>query len=281
MRKMTIVGGSNWDQFYPVHSVPQAGESTHTRSASWENPGGELATAATIAALGHPVSLISTLGDDEAGHKIREAAQRPFLDAHFITVPYPTRKVIIQVIPSGERAITIEKLPSDKELFKLTREHKQVLARTDYCWLSFIDDPELRITISRLVCGECGIPIRQLSEAVYYEEKYTLVIGSETEGMPVEEALLNVGCRFCVVTQGAAGGLYWQPQQGWKNYIAELVSNPIDLTGCGDSFRAGILYALAQSRPVKEGIVLGAWLGARCAERLGNYPPLSLSPPFL
>jgi adenosine kinase len=64
-----------------------------------------------------------------------------------------------------------------------------------------------------------------------------------------------------IMTQGAAGATIIIGGQR-RSQAAVAVSTPVDPTGCGDAFRAGLLYALSKGhsleKAVSHGIVLGA-----------------------
>jgi adenosine kinase len=76
-----------------------------------------------------------------------------------------------------------------------------------------------------------------------------------------------------VVTRGAQGvSIYEAGKQ--TDLPAAPILNAVDPTGCGDAFRAGLLYGLAQGRSWTESAQIGAVLGAIKIEHHGpqNHP---------
>lgn len=48
-------------------------------------------------------------------------------------------------------------------------------------------------------------------------------------------------------------------------------ANPVDTTGCGDAFRAGLLYGLYRGYSIEEALSVASWAGARTSETLGSH----------
>jgi ribokinase len=78
--------------------------------------------------------------------------------------------------------------------------------------------------------------------------------------------------RLLVLTEGARGGSYstsegasgrWDP--------APLPAPELDTYGCGDSFAAGLTFALAAELELEQALWLAARCGAACACGRGPY----------
>ena len=64
-----------------------------------------------------------------------------------------------------------------------------------------------------------------------------------------------------IVTRGAEGSIVWQ--KGTEQTIAPVPAAAVkDPTGCGDAYRAGLLLALAEGKPLLQGAQLGSVLGS-------------------
>lgn len=50
---------------------------------------------------------------------------------------------------------------------------------------------------------------------------------------------------------------------------------PVDTTGAGDVFRAGLIYGLLHGRPLPESVAFGAAAGALKITRLGGEGPIA------
>jgi adenosine kinase len=82
-------------------------------------------------------------------------------------------------------------------------------------------------------------------------------LGSSLEALSCSHAQL----RAIIVTLGAQGCDVWV--QGKRTHIAGLVAEAvIDPTGCGDAFRAALLYGLERDWPLEQCVALGNQVGA-------------------
>src|SRR5438045_8572512 len=73
--RTAVVGHVEWIRFARVNAVPKAGEIV-TASETWEEPGGAGAVASVqMLKLAGKATLYTALGDDELGHRAKEALE--------------------------------------------------------------------------------------------------------------------------------------------------------------------------------------------------------------
>jgi len=110
--------------------------------------------------------------------------------------------------------------------------------------------------------------------AVYVVNDYEWQVTLERTGLSEDEIAKRVGA--IVVTKGGEGSWLRKGALDCPSAMSdEVCSVPavkptqiVDPTGCGDSYRAGLLYALVAGRPLEEGARIGGLLGAlKIAER--------------
>ena len=91
------------------------------------------------------------------------------------------------------------------------------------------------------------------------------------------ESLSNSNLRAIVVTLGAQGCDLWQ--QGQCTRVPGVrVDAVVDPTGCGDAFRAALLYGIEQAWPLERCVALGNRIGAiKLASRGGQNHPVDLA----
>ena len=79
-----------------------------------------------------------------------------------------------------------------------------------------------------------------------------------------------------IVTLGAEGCDLWQ-QGECVRVPGHRVDNVVDPTGCGDAFRAALLYGIEQGWPLERSVALGNRIGAtKVAYRGGQNHPVNL-----
>jgi ribokinase len=77
---------------------------------------------------------------------------------------------------------------------------------------------------------------------------------------------------LAVWTEGKAGGSYLTADGRAGRFDAAPVPGPVvDAYGCGDSFAAGLTFALGEERSVKEALAFAARCGAACLTGRGPY----------
>jgi adenosine kinase len=112
-----------------------------------------------------------------------------------------------------------------------------------------------------------GLPLfdaRELVEliegaALFVVNDYEWAMALERTGLGEDEIAERVGA-LCV-TQGERGS--WLREDERRVRIpAVKAERVVDPTGCGDAFRAGVLYALARGLPLETGARLGSLLGS-------------------
>ncbi|NLZ41475.1 MAG: carbohydrate kinase family protein, partial [Comamonadaceae bacterium] len=83
----------------------------------------------------------------------------------------------------------------------------------------------------------------------------------ERTGESLQEMSRRPNLRGVVVTLGADGCALWV--QGERSHVAGVAAaRVVDPTGCGDAFRAGLLYGLERGWPLPRCLALGNRLGA-------------------
>ncbi|MGE9292747.1 MAG: PfkB family carbohydrate kinase [Puniceicoccales bacterium] len=106
--------------------------------------------------------------------------------------------------------------------------------------------------------------IRRTSLMLLNDEEAALLTGYE-DPRQAGRALLELGPRFAVVKLGSRGSLGFSQGKDW-HVPAELVDNPVDPTGAGDSYAGALMATLAQCpHPDSEALLEAMQVGARTA----------------
>src|SRR2546427_10308169 len=99
--RAAVVGHVEWVEFLRVPHVPAAGEIVHVEER-WDEPGGGGTNAAVqLAKLTGECLFFTALGDDEVGHRARDALEALGLEVRTTFRPEPARRAITHVDAMG------------------------------------------------------------------------------------------------------------------------------------------------------------------------------------
>jgi len=263
--RVAVVGHVEWVEFARVEVIPRAGEIVHALE-TWEEPAGGGAVAAVqLARLAGSCSLFTALGADELGRRSRAELTRYGVEARAIPEAEPTRRAFTFVDGTGERTITVlgEKLrPRGGD----SRLPWQELAGLDAVY--FVSGDAESLHHARLA-GVLVASARELATVREAGVELDALVGSgEDEGEVYRPGDLDPAPRVVVTTSGGLGG--WV-QPGGPFRPAPLPGPIVDAYGCGDSFAAGLTFALARGDGVEEAVSLAARCGAAVMTGRGPY----------
>jgi ribokinase len=278
--RVGVVGHVEWIEFARVPEMPAPGAIVHA-SEVWEEPGGGGAVAAVqLAKLAGGGLFVTALGDDVLGHHAATTiAALPVGSAGRLRVaaawqPVPQRRGCVHVDARGERTITVigerlgpqgdDDLPWDE------------LAGCDAVYVTAGDVTAVRRAREAKVLVGTARALPALAEAGVALDALVASANDVAEtyapgDLPVEPALV-------VRTAGADGGT-WETSDGARGeWTATTLPGPVeDAYGCGDSFAAGLTYALGAGMPPGEAVQLAAGCGAACLTGRGPYAGQLLS----
>jgi ribokinase len=266
--RVAVVGHVEWVEFARVEHIPVSGEIVHAVDA-WEEPAGGGAVAAVqLLKLAGSVVFYTAFGDDVLGRRARCELEAMGVRVEAALRSEPQRRALTHIDRSGERTITVigermvpnrsDPLPWDE------------LAGCDAVYFSG-GDPEAARAARRarvLVATPRGLE----TIAVGGVELDALVGSATDPGERYRRGDLQPPPRVVVRTAGGAGGTYERREGSRGSYPAAPAPGPVvDTYGCGDSFAAGLTYALGAGRCLDEALALAARCGAACLTGRGAY----------
>ena len=263
-----MVGHVEWIEFAHVERVPRAGDIVHATDP-WEEPGGGGAVSAVqLARLSGDCTFFTALGDDERGAWSRRRLTDLGVRLEVATREEPTRRGVVFVDANGERTITtlgrrLEPTTSDR-----------------LPWNELEGVGAVYFT-----AGNAGAlrEARRANVLVATSRVSDLLVGADVHldavvgsGNDPSEAFdpdaLTHPPDLVVRTDGVRGGRFETPdgRSGWYEPAARP-GPVVDTYGAGDSFAAGLTFALGSGLGVEEALALAARCGAWCASGKGPY----------
>jgi ribokinase len=259
------VGHVEWCEFLRVEELPRAGEIVHVLER-WEEPGGGGGVAAVeLTRLAGSATLFTALGDDELGRKARTGLEALGVTVRSAPTDEPQRRAIVHVDENGERTITVigRKVVPRLDAPALPWHE---LEGADAVYFVSGDAGALRAARRARVLVASPRVLETLQEAGV---ELDAVVGSgEDDGERYRPGDLDPPPRLVVATAGPLGG--WSQPGG--PYRAVPPPGPIeDAYGAGDSFAAGLAFALAEGLEPEEALAFAAERGAEALTRRGAH----------
>ena len=266
--RTAVVGHLEWIEFGHLERVPRAGDIVHATDA-WEEPGGGGAVAAVqLARLAGDCTFFTALGDDERGAWSRRRLDELGVRVEAAIRDEPTRRAVVFVDANGERTITtlgrrLEPTPADDLPW-------DELGGVDAVYFTAGDADALRRARGAKVLVATSRVSDLLVEADLHLDA---VVGSGNDPSEAFDAgRLTHPPGLVVRTDGVRGGRYETSDGSSGTYDPVAPPGPIvDTYGAGDSFAAGLTFALGGGLGVEEALAVAARCGAWCASGRGPY----------
>jgi ribokinase len=249
--------------------------------------------AVGCARLGARVDFIAKIGKDTFGDMALGLYRQEGIDTAYIerTSDAPTGVGFIVVeADTGHNAIVID--PGANELLG-TREISaaESILKSASVVLTQLETPvqaaECALGVARSVGATTILnpaPVRELPDSVLRlvdvltpnETEARILAGrspdTHVEPQVVARELMGRGVKQIVMTLGEKGALLFSASAG-KHFSAIKV-RPVDTTGAGDAFNAGLAVALAQGDRIEQAIQFAMITGAMAVTKEGVIPSL-------
>ena len=273
--RAAVVGHVEWVRFAAVERLPEQGEIIES-SASWEEPaGGGAVAAGQLRNLAGDVDFFVAVGNDDLGRQAREGLVELGFCLHAATRDQPQRRAFTFVDSSGERTITVmgEKLhPHGADPLPWDE-----LAKVDAVYFTAGDADALRAARQARVLVATARELPTLLEAQVPLD--ALVWSGRDPAEAYEPGQLDPPPDLIVSTMGRDGGSYVAGKRSGSYAAAPLPRPLVNAYGAGDSFAAGLAFALARGDETEEALSFAAKCGAAAMTGRGAYEgQMSLTP---
>ena len=263
-----VVGHVEWVEFVRVERVPSAGEIVQAGEWWAEAAGGGGVASVQLARLAGSCALFTALGLDERGEAALAQLQGLGVRVEAARHVEPQRRGFTFVDALGERTITIigeKHVPRGGDSLPW-----EELAGADAAYFVSGDAAAARAARRGRVLVATARSLPVLREAGV--ELDALVRSLRDPSERYEAGDLDPEPRLVVATSGSEGGS-WRASDGRTGtYLPAPLPGPIvDAYGAGDSFAAGLTYALARGDEVEDAVALAAGWAATALTRRGAH----------
>jgi ribokinase len=246
--------------------------------------------AAWLAAAGVRPALVARIGADDRGRSAEAELRAAGVDTRLTADPeHPTGTCVVLVVPGGERTMIPDAAAGDHlapddlpdELLGSGR-HLHVAG---YALLRRGSRAAARSAIERARAREMTVSVDPSSAALLSPAFLDLARGADLLLPNVAEARVLSGepdperaarrlaesVPGVVVKLGEQGAL-WTDGRELRRAAASSVHSPIDATGAGDAFAAGLLAARVNGASRVEALTAGCRLAAEAVATVGARP---------
>lgn len=256
--------------------------------------------AENLARLGHPVRLITVLGEDHTGSELLEHTAACGVDVSAVlrTPAYPTGYYIGILDKSGKLLMAVDDMRALEVITPhYLHEHEALFQSAS---MVFVDAnlPVKTLGAATSLARRAKIPICADTASFTLAErlakflpKYYLVTANSREAgvltglsfeasdrttaMEAARSLVNQGVRIALVTLAEYGVVYATSET--TGHISAIRTRITDPTGAGDAMTAALLFALLNEIELDDAIRLGVSAASLTLRHPGSvYPSLSL-----
>lgn len=265
--RAAVVGHVEWVRFAEVEEMPEQGEIV-TAADTWEEPaGGGAVAAGELVRLGAEVDFFVAVGNDELGEQARAALEELGCHVHAAIRDEPQRRAFTYLDQEGERTITLmgNKLhPRGADPLPWTK-----LAGVDAVYFCAGDPDALRAARQARALVATA---RELPTLVAAQVQLDALVRSGRDASETyEPGLLDLEPHMIVSTMGREGGSYAVAGEEETYVAVELPGPLVDAYGAGDSFAAGLAFALGTGRSPESAVEFAARCGAVAMTRRGAH----------
>ena len=259
--RIAVVGHVEWVDLMRVERFPNRGDVVEATSSTELAAGSGAIAAVQLAKLAGEVTFFTRLTDDERGREARKELESQGVRVEAVHTGVELRRAFVLVDDTSERTITIygeKRVPLGSDPLPWDD-----LARADgVCFLSG-DTPALESARKAPVVVATARWLPALKRAGVAID--ALVRSGLDPAEEYRAGDLNPEPGLVVATEGALGGSLSSAGGPSMRYPAFPPPGPaVDAYGCGDSFAAGLLFALARGDDPLDAASFAAQCGAAC-----------------
>ncbi len=266
--RTAVVGHVEWVEFARVERVPAPGAIVQASDSWAEAAGGGGVASVQLARLAGACTLYTALGRDELGGASLDQLTALGVQVEAARHAEPQRRGFTFVDDRGERTITII---GDKHVPRRSDPLPwEDLARADAVYFVSGDAEAAKAARCARVLVATARSLPVLAEARVQLD--ALVRSARDPSERYEHGDLAVRPKLVVATDGRTGGS-WETVDGKAgSYRPAPLTGPIaDAYGAGDSFAAGLTYALGRGDHAEAALAFAAECAAAALTRRGAH----------
>ncbi len=264
--------------------------------------------AVGIARLGYSAGFMGQVGNDEFGHFLADTLRDYGVDTTALQFSTQARTALafVSLLADGERDFMFYRHPSADMLWQPEQVDREYVTSTrifHYGSISLINEPSRIATLTALEYAKSNgtllsydpnlrLPLWpspdaarsgilngwQHAEIIKVSEEELFFVSTQHTMEHAARSLWHDKLRLLVITQGKGGCTYFTPEA--SGHVAGFLVQPVDTTGAGDGFVAGMLVGLLErnlqweKENIEKALLLGNAVGALATTQAGAISSL-------
>lgn len=295
--RVAVVGSLNIDYIASVNRLPAAGETVAASSLARLYGGKGANQAVAAARQGGAVSLIGSVGADDAGRGYRQRLHAEGVDVSGVSVVSGrlTGTALIAVERSAENLIIVAPEANGTLTPTRVRRHAHHI-RSAQCLLLQFEVPMPAIAEAVCIANQSHVPvivnpspIRQgfswgrcaLDTFIVNESEAQTLFGRKvaldsTRLKHWRQAMVTRRIANLIITRGSRSTLFLTP--GESGEVPVLAVQPVDTVGAGDAFAGAYAVRRAKGLDLKEAILYANCAGALATLKRGAQEAMPSRP---
>ena len=284
-----VIGSINIDLVAGVESFPAPGETVAGTAFTTSSGGKGANQAVALARLGGTVRMVGMVGDDIYGDQYLETFIREGVDASLVrrAGDCSTGVAIIEVDRTGENRIVIVGGANQRVDAACIDAALSGLPSESICLLQLeipMDSILHALTVlrereARIILDPAPVPASPVRTELYRlvdiltpnQHEARLLSGIDVTDRASAKAagtfFLDRGVRAVIIKAGSQGA--YLVEESRTELISTITIDAVDTTGAGDSFNAGLAFALGDGRSLREAVHFATAVGALACTGFG------------
>jgi len=257
---IAVIGSAARDEVIRLTEPLRPGAHLNGVATEARMGGGGANTAVALAAAGHRVTLLTAVGRDAVGDALlAELAAAGVNTASVARLAQPTTRSLLLIDPVGERTVInvarCEEPSPPERLSNLSADTVYVRSRRRDLGPLLATKAAEALIVAHLPPVEPGTRPAHVVVASRSDLEPDALRVPHLLGKAVSDGL----ARWTVITAGAAGASAYG--EGERLTAAARGVRPVDTTGAGDAFAAGLIHALVAGQPMAEALAVAVRFG--------------------
>lgn len=272
LARVLVVGSVAEDRILRLHAPMRAGAHIEGEDRGFRLGGGASNTGVALARAGHRAVLIATVGDDDVGARLVGELDAAGADTSQIrSLPGATTRSIVMVDEAGERTIVnltrmAEPGPPER-LLELAADCLYVRRRTPGLAPLLEAKAESCLVVAHMPPHGEGERPAHVLVASASDLPPGMLEAPFASGRSVAGDILQ----WVVITKGADGATAHAADRNL--HVPAPRVTPVDTTGAGDVFAAGMIHGLVSGASMRQALEIGCRWGAQATQWDSSVPP--------